>query len=231
MTKFILKQLLFPRDLLGIKKLAIIMIMFCIAFSLNSCTRRNFERIPPLALQKFRIYPPKTSIYSATQDFNCYKNASNTGAKIKFFINVTASVFWTDGDRNSYLHEIDNKSISVTPTVGFDGFPVDIYLNIAEDETVTVVEFYMQGDECSTCANGYSDESETPFGKCDFFQIPNSSPTSYRAAYPRWTTKGQYSYGRTNTTISIGLLGGLSTIEPSLIRMSNLSNSCGCTVN
>jgi hypothetical protein len=230
MTKFIFFLAVLVNHNFRLKKILLIVILCTAMFALNSCTRANFERIPPLVLQHYQIYAPKQSIYTAAEDFNCFKNASNTGAKIKFTISVTSSVYWTDSDRNYYLHELDRKSVTVTPTIGFNGFPVDIWLNVSSDETDTFVEFNMQGDECSTCANGLSDNSEIPYGKCDFFQIPNSVPASYRAAKPRWTATGVYRYGYSTTTQTIGFLNGLS-IGPALTRIVNLPNSCGCTVN
>jgi hypothetical protein len=176
---------------------------------LSSCVQ-TFPTFPPSASCDFVIPEPP--------DFDCYKNKANTGEKIKLFISIRATFAHTEPLGNVTRYESGKNQITVTPILGpATIFPIHLPVDIPSDGSPYEVEVSIVGQECSTCANGYSDPTETPYGNCPPVTITNTNPWTYRAAKPRW-----------NQTYPLGAYYTTQTVSPS--RTFNVPNSCGCAV-
>lgn len=176
-----------------------------------SCNPTTFPTYPPGASCTFGI--------PEMPNFDCYTTKNPSGRKIKLFINIRVTFLY-----NSKTTEFDNQSISVTPMLGPSTiFPVQLAALIPNDGTPYEVEINVQGEECSTCANGYSDPAESYFvyGNCPATTITTTNPWTYRAAKPRWTGGRRFNSFQAAYTFAAN----------DFYRISNTPYSCGCTVN
>jgi hypothetical protein len=186
------------------KKLFLLGVSVIIIFAFSKCT--TFTPNPPAAGPcTFTIYPPAK--------YECYLNHAGTGRKIILFINLTTRFINPNNTGPQYLDYADS-SITIDPSV--TPFPVTLTLNAPSG--YFVANLYMQGTECSPCANGTSIPDEIPYGDCPQVTITSTNPWTYRAALPRW--EGDYRFQKYQPTAT---LDGCP-------RTTNLPNSCGCTV-
>jgi hypothetical protein len=185
--------------------------VFCIGLSMifTGCAPR-FPDYPPGAACAFSIPEPPT--------FECFTNNANTGRKIKLFMEIKVYFMY-----QSKKTEFRTDTISVEPTIGPSTiFPVLLTTQIPSDNTPYEVEVNILGNECSTCALGYSNPTENPaYGRCVATTITNTTPWSYVGARPRWQG------GKRLTTYN----PSYTMIVQDFGRIPNLPNSCGCTVN
>jgi hypothetical protein len=177
----------------------------------SSCNSTTFPTYPPGASCTFGI--------PELPNFDCYTTKIPAGRKIKLFINIRVTFLY-----QSKTTEFSNQSISVTPVPGpLTIFPAQLAALIPSDNSPYEVEVNVQGDECSTCANGYSDPAESPviYGNCPATTITTTNPWTYRAAKPRWTGGRRFNSFQAAYTFAAN----------DFYRILNTPYSCGCTVN
>lgn len=190
------------------RKTLLLLLLGSVTFSFPNCTTIPD---PPTTevLCTFTITEPK--------DYNCYIDQAGTGRKIKMFINVVTKYIDPNSNTSNTIGW-DDKSIIIDPSA--TPFPVTITARVPiNSSSLSVIDVNMEGVECSTCANGYSLPTETPYGQCPSTIITTTTPWSYRAAKPRWS--GTRTLRNPPATL---------TVNP-LERIPNVPNSCGCTVN
>lgn len=169
---------------------------------------------------RFPNYPAsKTCDFSISEPLGeCYTNYSKTGRKIKFIISIMTKIEVSSalGTRTELF---DDSTITVEPIVGPGSiFPVHLPVDIPASGPCQV-EIYIQGAECSTCANNESVSNEVPYGNCPSATL-NTNPATYRAALPRW--QGTLPIQDCRNVNGQNLSG--------VPRIPNVPFSCGCTV-
>ena len=187
-------------------------IIFIIGFSaiFIGCNSTTFPSYPPAGACVFSIPEPP--------DFECFTNKAGTGRKIKLFIEIKVYFMF-----QSKKTDFRTDTIYVQPTTGPASiFPVLLPTQIPSDNTPYEVEVNIQGEECSTCANSYSDPAEnSAYGNCVASTITTTTPWTYRGAKPRWQGGKRFSTYNTAYTMIFQDFG----------RIPNIPFSCGCTVN
>lgn len=191
-----------------LKPARLLLIILSASLGISSCA--TFPQSPPAA-------GPVTYTIQQPLDYNCYLNHAGTGRKIKLYINVITKFFIPTGPNAGYNIYADNDLIvdpSVTP------FPITITVDApsTESDSFYLTEVNIQGEECSTCANGWGYGGDQP-SLCAPFTDATTNPVSYRAAKPRWNKV--YTFPAYHTAENL----------PSADRIMNVPNTCGCTVN
>jgi len=175
------------------------------AMVLNGCS--TFPGFPPAGPCVFTI--------QASDIPNCYTKFGGT-QKIKFFINIVTKFY--DPNNGGRVTNFDDKSITINPST--TTFPIQITANIPNQaSTPFEVEVNFVGDECSTCANGASNFSETPYGVCQPVINTTTTPWTTMAAKPRF--KKDVRFSSYVATINVGTVG----------QILNVPNTCGCLVS
>lgn len=94
---------------------------------------------------------------------------------------VQLRTFFWDGEKKVTL---ENKTLEVNPNT--TPFPVTIVASMPNDKDfIGGVEITIDGLQCSECANGYGDPTEST-NSCPNQAILNTNPQKWQAAKPRW---------------------------------------------
>ena len=153
---------------------------------------------------------PVTYTIGQPAEYDCY-TTQNGGQKIRLKIIITSRI-----PHNNSMTLFAEKSILYDPATSVFPLTITDVLPVSGPYTV---EVNIIGDQCSTCANGFSFPDESPYGNCPEYMVSSGPPATYLAAKPRWAAEshhGSYLAALTYNNLS---------------RIPNVPNSCGCLVN
>lgn len=163
---------------------------------------------PPATTCNFTILEPN--------NYSCYVRHQGAGVpttKIKLLINLTTKYVNPSNTGVDYIG-YDDVNFNFDPSTM--SFPVTIAAKIPS-KYVWGCEVNIQGTQCSECANGYGDPTEST-GNCGAY-VYTTSPLTYRSAIPRW--QSFTGFGTTNIS---------TAVTNKADRIPNFPNSCVCTV-
>ena len=131
-------------------------------------------------IRKVRINPPgSATIHILGLPGNCY--TTRTGAtQIQFHV-VVKSKHLVSVIGGTMPQTIAIKAVN--SSTGTVKFPLDITIDNLLNEQITY-DVFIDGMECSTCANGRSNGFEVPYGTCPLAPAPGGS--DWVAAKPTW---------------------------------------------
>jgi hypothetical protein len=116
---------------------------------------------------------------SGQRDHPCYKTANGPD-----YIDFDGSITVKFASRNRYenLNEVAFSSPATT-----NKFPVQVVIQVPNNNTPYKVEVYVKGRNCSRCASGFA-----AAGEADHPCNEQQTTTGYKVAYPTWAETATY---------------------------------------